>query len=83
MERYAVIDTNWNDGSEPVAGWAGHVLGRFNTMDSARALVLQRMAFGDTGVVVIQVHSGARVYPPDESPFASSSSSPPTTKSGL
>jgi hypothetical protein len=71
VERYAVIDTNWDDGGEPLAGWSGHVLGRFMTLDSAKALVLQRMSFGDTAVVVIDVHTGKRVYPPDDTLFSS------------
>jgi len=70
VERFAVIDTNWDDGNSPLAGWTGHVLGRFNTLDSAKALVLQRMSFGDTGVVVVDVRSSDRVYPPEESRFS-------------
>ena len=77
MERYAVIDTNWDDGSEPLVGWAGHVLGRFNTLDSAKALVLQRLSFGDTGVVVIDIRSGERLYPPEESRFGTTPSPSP------
>ena len=78
MERYAVIDTNWDDGTDPLAGWTGHVLGRFNTLDSAKALVLQRMSFGDTGVVVIEVRSGDRKYPPEESRFSATPRSSPS-----
>ncbi len=78
MERYAVIDTNWDDGNDSIAGWSGHVLGRFNTLDSAKALVLQRLSFGDTGVVVIEVRSGDRVYPPEESHFARTPSPSPS-----
>jgi len=69
VERYAVIDTQWDDGSEPIAGWSGHLLGRFDQFDSAKALVLQRMSLGDTGVVVIRLGSGERVYPPEKSLF--------------
>jgi hypothetical protein len=79
VERYAVIDTNWDDGTDPLAGWTGHVLGRFNTLDSAKALVLQRMSFGDTGVMVVEVRSGARTYPPEESRF---STTPLPSRSG-
>ena len=79
MERYAVIDTNWDDGNEPLAGWTGHVLGRFNTLDSAKALVLQRLSFGDTGVVVIDIRSGERLYPPEE---PRSSTTPSSSASG-
>ncbi len=78
MQRYALIDTNWDDGGEPLAGWSGHVLGRLDTFDSAKALVLQRMSLGDTGVVVIQLRSGKRVYPPEESLFPPASSPSPS-----
>ena len=65
MDRYAVIDTKWDSEDERLAGWSGHVLGRSNTFASAKALVLQRMSFGDTGIVVVGLPSGERVYPPD------------------
>lgn len=63
--RYVVIDTNWNHGVEAVSGWNGTVLGRFKSLDSAKALTLQRLSYGDTGIVVVDVVSGGRAYPPD------------------
>jgi hypothetical protein len=67
--RYVVIDTNWVRSSETLPCWPGSVLGRFNTLDSAKALVLQRMAYGDEGVVVVDSASGRQAYP-IESPLA-------------
>jgi hypothetical protein len=39
------------------------VLGSFNKVDSARALALQRMAYGDIGVVVVDQATGEQVFP--------------------
>ena len=65
--RYVVLDTNWVRTIETLPGWTGLVLGRFRTLDSARALVLQRMAYGDVGLAVVDSASGEKVYPVESS----------------
>jgi len=62
---YVVIDTSWKQGEEKLAGWSGTVLGEYRSLDSAKALTLQRMAYGDTGIVVVDSTSGGRAYPPE------------------
>ena len=62
---YVVLETRWDEGDEIIAGWSGEVLGRFETQDSAKALALQRIAYGDTGVVVVETATRKCVYPPD------------------
>jgi hypothetical protein len=66
MCRYAVIDTSFDEGEAEQRGYRSRVLGTFNTEDSAKALALQRMAYGDLGVVVIDQETGERVFPSDE-----------------
>jgi hypothetical protein len=67
MDRYAVIDTESDDGSEQLAGWTGIVLGHFDSIEGAKGLVLHRLSLGDKGVVAIALPSGERVYPPERS----------------
>ena len=64
MERYVVLDTAWlDDEAVTLGGEHGKVLGRFMSSDSARALALQRMAYGDRGVVVVDRVDGERIFP--------------------
>ena len=44
-------------------GCAGRVLDSFLKLDSAQALALQRMAYGDVGVVVVDQVNGEKVFP--------------------
>ena len=67
--RYVVIGPSWGDMGDTLAGWSGTVLARFMSLDRAKALTLQRMAYGDTGIVVVDSASGRQTYPP-ESPLA-------------
>jgi len=83
MNRYAVIDTASDDGSEPLAGWTGIVLGRFDSFESAKGFVLHRLSLGDKEVVAISLPSGERVYPPERSlypDYTASTPSPPPGK---
>jgi hypothetical protein len=82
MNRYAVIDTESDDGSEPLAGWTGIVLGRFDDYDGAKGFVLHRLALGDKGVVAIALPSGERVYPPEHSLYPVYESPTPSPASG-
>jgi hypothetical protein len=66
MCRYAVIDTDFDDNAPEQQPLQSRVLGTFHTEDSAKALALQRMAYGDLGVVVIDQETGERVFPRDE-----------------
>ena len=63
--RYVVVDTNWKQEEEAVPAWGGTVLGRFRSLESAKALTLKRIACGDTGIVVVDSVSGGRAYPPE------------------
>ncbi len=82
MDRYAVIDTESDDGSEPLAGWTGIVLGHFDSFESAKGFVLHRLSLGDKGVVAIAVPSGERVYPPERSLFPNYESPTPSPPPG-
>ena len=62
--RYLVVDTGQAGDIEGLPGMSGVVIDRFRTEESARALALQRLAYGDTGVVVVDAESGEVVYPP-------------------
>jgi hypothetical protein len=57
-----VIDTNWEDDCPSPMG-QGRQLGGFNKRDSAKVLALQRMAYGDLGVIVVDMMTGERVFP--------------------
>ena len=61
--RCVVLDPlgDWN--TTEVAGRRGTVLGKFRSDESARAMVLQRLACGDRGVVALDASSGKVVYP--------------------
>ena len=65
--RYVVLDTSWDGMEEGLAGWKGSVLARFNTLDSAMALTLQRMAYGDQGVIVVDSVSDRQAFPREAS----------------
>ena len=62
MQRYVVIDTHWEDGCPAPMG-QGRQVGSFVKPDSAKALARKRMAYGDLGVVVIDIMSGEQVFP--------------------
>jgi hypothetical protein len=62
--RYVVLDTSGDWEPTEVAGHRGTVLGRFRSEESARALALQRLAYGDRGVIVVDSAAGEVVYPP-------------------
>lgn len=47
--------------------WNGSVLARFGTLDSAKALTLQRMAYGDRGIIVVNNVSDRQEFPPEAS----------------
>jgi hypothetical protein len=64
VNRYVVLDTEWVSAKAISVGrWRGEVLDSFFSLDSARALALHRMAYGDIGVVVIDQLSGEKVFP--------------------
>ena len=62
-----VLDTRWDEMDEGLAGWKGSVLARFSTLDSAKALTLQRMAYGVRGIMVVDSVSGRQEFPPEAS----------------
>jgi hypothetical protein len=64
--RYAVISVAEEADATELCGHHGKLIDRFRSEESARALALQRMAFGDVGVVVIDAATGSRVFPPPE-----------------
>ena len=66
--RYMVLDTLDDWRATEVAGHRGALLGEFNTMESAKALVLQRLAQGDCGVIAIDSTAGVVVFPTAEAP---------------
>ena len=61
--RYVVLDTLGDWDTTEVAGRRGTVLGKFRSDESARAMVLQRLAYGDRGVVAMDARTGKVVYP--------------------
>jgi hypothetical protein len=64
MSRYAVLDCNWVDEEAvTLCGHTGRELDRFDTIDGARALALQQMAYGDLGVVVVDLLAQQRIFP--------------------
>ena len=65
MQRYVVVDTDCaEDGAEVVPGAPrGRLVDSFRTEESAKALALQRMSYGDVGVVVFDSVSGKQVFP--------------------
>jgi hypothetical protein len=62
--RYLVLDTAEDGEVEGLPGQRGLVLDRFHTEESARALVLQRLAYGDRGVIAVDSATGEVVYEP-------------------
>ena len=62
MQRYVVIDKNWEDDCPSPMGQGKHV-GGFDTPDGAKARALQRMAHGDLGVIVVDTMTGEQVFP--------------------
>ena len=62
MKRYVVVDT-WDEDGTVTCGCAGRVLDSFIQLDSAQALALQRMAYGNVGVVVVDQVVGEKVFP--------------------
>ena len=64
--RYVVLDLLGDWDTTEVAGRRGTVLGRFRSNESARAMVLQRLAGGDRGVVAMDARTGRVVYPDAE-----------------
>ena len=62
--RYVVLDTEDDRQPVEVAGQRGTRLAVFNTEQRAKALVLQRLARGDCGVVAVDVTSGMVIFPP-------------------
>jgi hypothetical protein len=68
MNRYVVLDTGWVDEEAvTISSWTGHTLDSFRTYDSAKALALQRIAYGDLTVMVVDRKTGERVFPAAES----------------
>jgi hypothetical protein len=67
--RYVVVDLSRTGEDTQSAEYPRTVLDTFNTMESAKALVLQRMAYGDVTVVVIDAYTGRQVFPdPQDTP---------------
>ena len=64
--RYVVIDTLGDWDTIEIAGHRGTLLGEFRSNESARALVLQRLAYGDRGVVALDAATGAVLYPSND-----------------
>jgi hypothetical protein len=65
MPRYVVLDVDWVDDHAVTFGdHTGQEIDRFNTLECARALTLQRMANGDLGTIVVDLVTGECVYPP-------------------
>ena len=62
--RYVVLDTRGDWEVTEVAGHEGTILWRFHSEESARALAMQRLSYGDRGVIVVDTVTGAAVYPP-------------------
>ena len=64
MLRYVVLNPRWIDAEAVTVGsWKGRLLASFATLDSAKALALQRMAYGDRAVVVVDRVGEERVFP--------------------
>jgi hypothetical protein len=66
VNRYLVVDTWENAGASTVGGCTGRQLDSFHSLDSAKALALQRMAYGNVGVVVVDQVGGETVFPRPE-----------------
>jgi hypothetical protein len=66
--RYVLLDTSDDWRAIEVAGHRGALVAEFNTVESAIALVLQRLALGDRGVIAVDSIAGVVVFPTAEAP---------------
>lgn len=67
MNRYVVLYTGWvGEEAVTIAGWTGRLRDSFASRDSAEALALRRMAYGDLSVVVVDNVKDELVFPRKE-----------------